>query len=393
LKLFKAFSFFIFLVLLFQLSAIKAYPGWFKHYGGSSSDKGYSIQQTSDGGYVVAGGTISFSYGNKDIAIYRLNSTGNKVWFKHYGGTDEDFAHSIQQTSDGGYIVVGYTASFAHGAVDFAIYKLDSSGNKTWFKHYGGTQPDYGYSIHQTSDGGYIVAGYTDTYSYGGSDFAIYRLNSSGNKVWFKHYGGTQSDYGLSIQQTSDGGYIVAGSTFSYIYGSSGNADFAIYKLDSSGNKVWFKHYGGTDDEYGYSIQQTPDGGYIVTGETGSYSHGGNDIAIYRLNSSGNKVWFKHYGGTSDDYGRSVQQTSDGGYIVGGETWSYSHGNSDFAIYKLNSSGNKTWFKHYGGTNDDYAQSIQQTSDGGYITGGDTKSYTYGNEDFAIYKLDSNGDK
>jgi len=322
--------------------------------------------------------------------VFLVYPTVAQTWFKHYGGTNYDWARSIQQTADGGYVVTGYTNSFTHGGYDFAIYKLNSSGNKVWFKHYGGTSSEEAYSSQQTSDGGYIVAGETYSYTHGGSDFAIYKLNSSGNKVWFKHYGGTSGDHGYSIQQTSDGGYVVAGNTDSYTYGSD---DVAIYRLDSSGNKVWFKHYGGVSDDYAYSIQQTSDGGYIVAGWTDSFTHGNADFAIYKLDSNGNKIWFKHYGGVYYDDAQSIQQTSDGGYIVAGYTWSYSHCNNDFGIYKLNSSGNKVWFKHCGGTEHDEAFSIQQTSDGGYIVAGQTNSFTHGFYDFAIYKLDSNGNK
>jgi len=383
---------FICIILLLRFSAVQVYPGWFKHYGGSSNDDAFSIEQTSEGGYIVAGKTNSYSYGAQDFGIYKLDSSGNKTWFKHYGGSDEDQAYSIQQTSDGGYIVAGYTDSFTYGNSDFAIYKLDSSGNKTWFKHYGGTSLEKARSIQQTSDGGYIIAGYSNSYTYGSFDFAIYKLDSSGNKTWFKHYGGSDSDEAFSIQQTSDGGYIVAGRTESYIYGSI-HADIAIYKLDSNGNKVWFKHYGGTDYDDSREIQETSDGGYVVAGYTFSYSHGQADFAIYKLDSSGNKVWFKHYGGTDYDYGKSIQQTSDGGYVVVGDTRSYTFGNEDFAIYKLNSSGNKVWFKHYGGSSNDSGYSNQQTTEGGYVVAGNSVSYSNGGSDFAIYKLDSNGNK
>jgi len=162
-----------------------------------------------------------------------LDSNGDNVWFKHYGGTQSDTGESIRETSDGGYIVAGLTKSYSYGNNDFAIYKLDSNGNKQWFKHYGGIDNDNSYSIQQISDGGYIVAGWSSTYSYGSNDFAVYKLNSSGNKVWFKHYGGTSSEYGKSIQQTTDGGYIFSGTTYSYTYGSG---DFGIYKLDSNGD-------------------------------------------------------------------------------------------------------------------------------------------------------------
>jgi len=379
-----------FLLFLGFFSADKVFPGWFKHYGGLSSDYGESAIQTSDGGYIIAGTTHSYTHGGADFAIYKLDSLGNKVWFKHYGGTSYDSVKAIQQTSDGGYVIGGYTKSYTYGGDDFSIYKLNSSGNKVWFKHYGGTSDDRAFSIQQTSDGGYIVAGYTKSYTYGNEDLAIYKMDSNGNKIWFKHYGGSNEDWGYSIQQTSDGGYVIAGHTTSYTHGSY---DIAIYKLDSSGNKIWFKHYGGTGSDYSESIQQTSDGGYVVAGYTISYSHGNTDFAIYKLNSSGSKVWFKHYGGANYDDAFSIQQTSEGGYVVAGATDSYTHGNTDFAIYKLNSSGNKIWFKHYGGANTDWGYSIQQTSDGGYIFAGYTNSYTYGNSDFALYKLDSDGNK
>jgi len=385
----KVFFVLLFILFLLQFSAFNLYP-WFKHYGGSSYDGARSIQQTSDGGFIMTGGTDSYTNGGYDFSIYKLDSSGNQVWFKNYGGTGTDFGQSIQQTSDGGYIVGGQTNSFTYGSDDMAIYRLDSSGSKVWFKHYGGTQPDYGRSIQQTSDGGYIVAGFTRSYTHGDYDFAIYKLDSGGNKTWFKHYGGSSEDRGHSIRQTSDGGYIVAGYTHSYSHGSS---DFAIYKLDSNGNKVWFKHYGGTNGETGESIWQTSDGGYIVTGQTDSFSYGQGDFGIYKLDSSGSKAWFKHYGGTQTDRPYSIQQISDGGYIVAGNTMSYTHGNQDYCLYKLTSSGNKVWFKHYGGTNTDTGESIQQTSDGGYIVAGQTESFTYGNYDFGIYKLDSDGNK
>jgi len=388
----KIFSVFIAIFVSLQFSAVSIYPGWFKHYGGTSIDVGQSIQQNSDGTYILAGYTSSFSFGGYDFAIYKLNSSGNKVWFKHYGGAMDERAYSIQRTSDGGYIVAGNTGSFTYGGADIAVYKLNSLGNKVWFKHYGGTSGDAAYSVQQTSDGGYILCGYTLSYSHGLEDFAIYKLDSSGTKVWFKHYGGSNHDIGESIQQTSDGGYIVAGHTYSYSYGLY---DFAVYKLDSNGDKQWFKHYGGTSHDEAYSIQQTSEGGYIVAGHTESFTYGQEDFAIYKLNSSGSKVWFKHYGGTGEDKANSIQQTSDGGYIVAGSTTSYSFGGgcSDFAIYKLNSSGNKVWFKHYGGTSGESGYSIQQTSEGGYIVAGTTNSYTYGSNDVAVYKLDSNGNK
>ncbi|ACK42564.1 lipoprotein [Dictyoglomus turgidum] len=359
---------------------------WQKTYGGSSSDYAYSIQQTSDGGYIVAGYTWSFGAGNRDFYIIKLDSNGNKVWEKTYGGSNDDWARSIQQTSDGGYIVVGGTYSFGAGYADFYIIKLDSNGDKVWEKTYGGSENDVARSIQQTSDGGYIVAGGTSSFGAGG-DFYIIKLDSNGNKVWEKTYGGSDDDWASSIQQTSDGGYIVAGGTYSF---GAGSADFYIIKLDSNGDKVWEKTYGGSSWDRASSIQQTTDGGYIVAGYTNSFGAGNGDFYIIKLDSNGDKVWEKTYGGSSYDEAYSIQQTSDGGYIVAGYTESFGAGYSDFYIIKLDSNGDKVWEKTYGGSNDDEASSIQQTTDGGYIVAGGTYSFGAGG-DFYIIKTDSEG--
>ncbi len=371
-----------------RLTPISRGGTWLKTYGGTNEDFAYSISQTSDGGYIVAGYTNSYGSFYYDFLILKLDSSGNVVWSKTYGGTNYDGAYSISQTSDGGYIVAGYTLSYGSGNSDFLILKLDSSGNRQWSKTYGRSNIDFAQSISQTSDGGYIVAGNTWSYGSGSSDFLILKLDSSGNRQWSRTYGGSNYDFAYSISQTSDGGYIVAGYTRSY---GSGYYDFLILKLDSSGNRQWSRTYGGSNHDIAQSISQTSDGGYIVAGYTQSYGSGGSDFLILKLDSSGNVVWSKTYGGSNDDVPYSISQTSDGGYIVAGSTWSYGSGNNDFLILKLDSSGNVVWSKTYGGSNDDVPYSISQTSDGGYIVTGYTDSYGSVYSDFLILKLDSSG--
>ena len=249
-------------------------------------------------------------------------------WSRIYGGSNADFAYSIQQTSDGGYIVAGTTNSFGAGDNDFWILKLDSSGNVTWQKTYSGAYDDYAYSIQQTGDGGYIVAG--DTYSFGAGDPDIWivKLDSSGTITWQKTYGGTSWDEAHSVQQTADGGYIVAGSY---------SGDMWILKLDSSGTITWQKTYGGTNWDEAHSVQQTNDGGFIVAGEGNALNNVSvNDYWIIKLTSSGTITWQKTYGGSDNDYSYSIQQTSDGGYVVAGYTWSFGAGDADFWVLKLN---------------------------------------------------------
>jgi uncharacterized delta-60 repeat protein len=355
--------------------------------GGTNYDDAYSIQQTSDGGYIVAGWTTSFGAGNIDFLIIKLDSSGNIQWSRAIGGTGNDYVYSIQQTSDGGYIVAGYTYSFGTGG-DVLIIKLNSSGTIQWSRAIGGTNEDAAYSIQQTSDGGYIVAGYTKSFGAGNDDVLIIKLNSSGNIQWSRAIGGTNEDAAYSIQQTSDGGYIVAGYTRSFGAGSYYHT--LIIKLNSSGTIQWSRAIVRTSYDQAHSIQQTSDGGYIVAGWTRSFGGGNDDVLIIKLDSSGNIQWSRAIGGTNVDYANSIQQTSDGGYIVAGYTGSFGAGGSDALIIKLNSSGNIQWSRAIGGTNFDAAFSIQQTSDGGYIVAGVTHSFGTGG-DALIIKLDSSG--
>jgi len=258
---------------------------WQKTFGGSYNDEAYSIQQTTDGGYIVAGSTISFGEGGSDVYVIKLDKNGDKVWEKTFGGIADDEAKSIQQTTDGGYIVAGYTFSFGEGGSDVYVIKLDENGNESWEKTFGGNGWDEASFIQQTNDEGYIVAGYTFSFGEGWDDVYVIKLDKNGNKVWDKTYGGGNGDRANSIQQTKDGGYIVAGMTSSL---GAGNYDFYIIKLDANGNKLWEKTFGGRNYDPAWSIQQTNDGGYIVAGSTISFGAGGSDIYVIKLDENGN---------------------------------------------------------------------------------------------------------
>jgi hypothetical protein len=358
-----------------------------KTYGGTYSEYAYSVQQTSDGGYIVAGLTDSFGAGYDDIFLIKTDASGNIQWAKTYGGTDNNRAYSVQQTSDGGYIVAGTTRSFGAGWRDIFLIKTDANGNVQWAKTYGGTYEDEASSVQQTSDVGYIVAGITWSFGAGYYDIFLIKTDENGNVQWAKTYGGTYQDYAYSVQQTSDGGYIVAGYTGSF--GAGG--DIFLIKTDANGNVQWAKTYGGTSYEEAYSVQQTSDGGYIVAGWTWSFGVDSGDIFLIKTDASGNVQWAKTYGGTSYDWAFSVQQTSDGGYIVAGWTRSFGVGYYDIFLIKTDANGNLQWAKTYGGTDEDYAYSVQKTSDGGYIVAGFTESFGAGYSDVFLIKTDANG--
>jgi len=269
------------------------------------------------------------------VALFTEYAFAQVRFAKTYGGTNSNYAFSLQQTSDGGYIVAGWKFSVGAGS-DFFLIKTDANGDIQWAKTYGGTNDDYLYSVQQTSDGGYIVAGRTGSFGAAFGDVFLVKTDADGNLQWAKTYGGTYWDDASSVQQTSDGGYIVAGGTGSF---GAGRNDIFLIKTDANGNIIWAKTYGGTDYDYASSVQQTSDGGYIVAGETYSFGAGRNDIFLIKTDANGNIIWAKTYGGTDYDYASSVQQTSDGGYIVAGGTGSFGAGDFNAFLVKTDANG------------------------------------------------------
>ncbi|OGW53609.1 MAG: hypothetical protein A2Y81_06685, partial [Nitrospirae bacterium RBG_13_43_8] len=380
------------IVLTFVLYSISIASAsqWVKTYGGAVREYAHSIQQTLDGGYIVAGSTDSFGAGSSDAWVLKLDDNGNVQWQKTYGGPGYDYVNSIEQTLDGGYIVTVFTDSFGAGSSDAWVLKLDDNGNVQWQKTYGGAGYDYANSIQQTLDGGYIVAGSSKSFEnaciWEFRDLWILKLDGNGNVQWQKSYGFTcGKNDAYSVQQTSDGGFIVAGETY------YSDTNVLVLKLDGNGNVQWQKSYGSTSHEHAYSIQQTLDGGYIVVGSTNSFGAAGSDAWVLKLDGSGNVQWQKTYGGPLDEYANSIQQTLDGGYIMTGNTNSFGAGNSDTWVLKLDGSGNMQWQKTYGGSNLDSAYSIQQTLDGGFIVAGGTGAGAFGDngdENVWVLKLD-----
>jgi arginine repressor len=319
--------------------------------------------------------------------VVKLDSSGNVVWTKTIGGSSNDFAYSIIQSSDGGYVVAGSTGSFGAGSYDIYVVKLNSYGSAQWTKTIGGSLSDEARSIIQSSDGGFVVAGNTRSFGAGVSDIYVVKLDNGGNVLWTKTIGGSSNDGARSIIQSSDGGFVVAGWTNSF---GAGGYDMYIVKIDGSGNVAWTKTIGGSGNDYAYSIIQDLDGNYVVVGWGNSFGAGNNDIYVVKLDSSGNVVWTKTIGGSGDDGANSIIQSSDGAYVIAGHTNSFSS-SYDFYVVKIDSSGNVLWTKTIGGNLYDQAHSIIQSSDGGYIVVGITQSFGAGGYDVYVAKIDSSG--
>jgi len=363
---------------------------WAKSYGERGGQCAWSIQLTSDGGYAVAGWTRASGAGEADFWVLKLTADGTIEWEKIYGGIADDLADLIFQTSDGGYVVTGTTQSFGAGAEDVWVLRLTADGTVLWAKTYGGTGEDEAVSIQQTTDGGYVVAGETESFGAGDWDLWILKLDAQGAIQWEKTYGG--SDWETSsadpIQQTSDGGYVVCGLTASF---GAGGSDVWVLKLDAQGAIQWQKTYGTYNWEMSHAIRQTLDGGYAVAGYTWS-STGDADVWILKLAANGTVQWQKTWGGREEDRAWSIWETSDGGCVATGNTMSFGGGANDAWVLKLGADGAVQWQKTYGGHAYDVGESVRQTSDGGYVVAGCTESVVAGDREMWLLRLDGDGD-
>lgn len=304
-----------------------------KTYGGVLGiDDAYGVIETSDGGYAITGFTNSSGAGNYDGWLVKLDSAANVEWNKTYGGATADDLYTVLQTGDGGYALAGYTTSFGAGAADSRLIKVDSSGNVMWNYTYGGTGVDDTLSMTKTSDGGYALAGFTRSYGAGGTDFWLVKVDADGTCQWNKTYGGTGDDSAHSIVQTSDGGYALAGFTSSF---GAGSNDVWLVKVDSAGNMQWNKTFGGAGTDDAVSLIKTSDGGYALAGSTTSFGAGNSDVWVVKTDAYGNLLWSQTFGGSGADYGYSIIQTSDGGYAVAGNTASFGASGTDCYFIKL----------------------------------------------------------
>lgn len=380
----------IILLLVGHLLADGSGSFWTRTYGGTGSDEGNSIEQTSDGGYIITGTTASFGGGLGDVYLIRTDAGGNTLWTRTYGGGSWDTGWSVKQTSDGGYVVAGRTYSFGMGSSDVYLIRTDASGDTVWTRAYGGTDDDWGFSVQQTSDGGYIVVG--TTYSFGASPYSdvyLIKTDPNGDTLWTRNYGGTDLDYGHSVEETSDGGYIVAGSWHSF---GVNNYDIYLIKTDSNGDVVWTRKYGGASWDGASSVRQIPGGGYVVAGETASFGSAGFDFYLMKTDENGDTLWTRTYGGKADDISTSADCTSDGGYVIAGYTgafFAYSGATNDVFVVKTDGDGNLVWSRTYGGADDDWACSVRETADGGYVFAGTTGSFGAGSDDFYLIKVSS----
>jgi len=369
----------VFVFVLFITIASGVQYNWNRTFGGLYGDGAWSLQETNDGGYIVAG--YNCSLGERgDLWLLKTDSDGKEQWDRVFGGSDEDVGYSVRQTRDGGYIVTGTTRSYGIGEERLWLLKTDSKGRKEWDRTFGGfvsSSGDGGWSVDETNDG-YIVTGYTRSYGAGGKDLWLIKTDTLGVEQWQKTFGGSKDDVGMSVARAQDGGYIVAGRTASF---GLGDDDIWLLKVDSNGKEQWNRTYGEQKDDVCFQVVCLEDG-YALTGRTELAD--GKRAFLMKTDLLGGKKWEKTYG--KDSSGLSLQQTDDGGFIIVGSTDTPDNG-KDALLIKTDSTGKEQWMTPLGGLKDDIGTAIVESRDGGYVLAGITSSFGAGAEDVWLVKL------
>jgi hypothetical protein len=362
---------------LLRYLGLQQLQAWNKTYGGSEWDDARSIVSTTDGGYAIVGDTHSFGAGNGDFWLVKIDSFGNVQWNMTYGGAGYDEAFCVVQTTDGGYALAGDSDSFGDGDQDFWLVKTDSSGNQMWNKTYGKEYGDFATSIVQTTDGGYALAGYSQSLTRS-SDFWLVKTDAEGNCVWNKTYGGAGIDYAYALLQTAEGGYALAGE----IGVGSGYSNVWLVKTDPDGNQIWNRTYGGGG--HAHALIRTSDGGYAIAGSDGN-------MYLVKTDSNGNLVWNKTYE-AHVSAAFALIQAADGGYALAGHIMPSGYVLTDFWLVKTDADGNCMWNKTYAREYGDEAHAMVQINDGGYVLAGTTgTSLVGGYTDFWVVKTNPDG--
>jgi hypothetical protein len=360
-----------------------------KTVGGSRRDRGINLLQTQDGGYAIVGYTSSMDAEQEDVYLVRTDPLGDVIWSMIYGGEGKDNGWDVLELEDGGFLIVGFTDSFGAGEMDIYLIRTDDLGNLLWERTFGGPRSEYGWAMAPTSDGGFVLAGQSTSYGDGAEDGYLVKVNAQGEEIWSQTFGGPFEDRLFSVDQSADSGFVLTGTTTSF---GSGNRDAYLVKASETGDLVWTQVFGEEQDDVGHSVRQTSDRGFIVTGYTKSFDANNYDTWLIKTDEAGELQWQKFYGESGDDRTIYGEQTDDGGYIMTGYTTGYDSVGWDVFLVRADSSGAVIWLRTFGGKADDTGYTVRQTSDGGFILTGETYSSGKGGGDMYVIKVNQDGD-
>lgn len=372
----------------FYSSPSSADPGdtlWTRAYGGALNDLAMFICKAGidADGFVVVGGTASFGNGDSDGWLLRIGSNGDTLWTRTYGGTGAEILVCVQPTSDGGFVLAGQTYSFS-GNRDFYIIKTDEYGDTLWTRTWGGNGRDAFRDVKQTADNGYIAVG-PSSGTFGDKDYFLARFDENGDTLWTKVYGGSGSDWPFGVELTEDDGFMVAGLTGSF---GAGNYDVWLMKTDSFGDTLWTRTFGGSADDGGRWIEKGHNGGYIIAGYTKSFGAGAHDVYVIKVDEQGNLEWQRTYGGSLSDISEHICKTSDGNYAIAAYSKTISGDFYDFYYLRIDPLGDTIISRIYGGDSTDEARCLVEANNKDIIMVGRTYSYGAGEGDVYLIRVE-----
>ncbi len=363
---------------------------WAKTYGGPQAEGCRGICPCPDGGFIMAGYTFSHGAGDSDVLVVKTDNQGNLDWSRTFGGVGAEYGNGCLSLSDG-YLVIGYTTSFGSGSKDVYLIKLDKTGKEIWSKTYGGPSWDEGIGIRETGDGHYVVCGYTHSFGKGEEDVYLIKTDSYGNLVWSRTYGGERLDIGNSICVTGDGGFLLGATSGSF----SQNTDFLLIRTDRDGQEMWSRTYAakgprGHGFDWCNSISSNQEGGALLAGYADCRDV--MDMHVIKTDSEGTEVWSSTLGRKPFyDFGNAVYESSSGEVILLGTTKSIAADktiyNNDISLIRLDSEGNTIEEKIFGGPGSDWASAVAQTEDGDIIIAGHTDSSGSGFFDMLLMRI------
>jgi len=389
----KSLNLILFIVFLFPIILLAQVDTlWTKLYGDNEQQSGHSVQQTSDGGFFIVGSYRLVTEDTSFVYLMKTDSDGDTAWTNMFSCDSFMCGHFGEETSEGGYIAVGNAGSSQIGTSTDGIFliRTDENGDSLWTRNYLGNIYYSGNEVHQTTDGGYIIVGYTELIGYGEDDVLLIKTDSEGDTLWTRTYGTSNMDHGSSVKQTADGGYIISGES-NYQYGGF-MPNVYLVKTNSDGDTIWTKQFEYPSGAIGLCVCQTTDGGYIVTGHTYTFaSDRPPEILLIKTDANGDTLWTRLYGEEYDLIGYDVEETFDGGFIIGGDICPSWHNPMDIFILKVNSNGDSLWGKILGGDGGDWTRCIRQTQDGGFIISGATESFGPMNLNVWLIRLSAEG--
>ncbi|MFX0207338.1 MAG: hypothetical protein ACFFDT_15225, partial [Candidatus Hodarchaeota archaeon] len=347
-------------------------------------DYSYSVISSSDGGYVLAGYSYSYGAGESDLWLVKTNAHGQEEWNQAFGGSGREFGSSVIETSLTGYIVLGGTESYGAGDYDLWLLKINTAGQVEWNRTIGGLGAEYAFSVIGSSDGGFVLAGRTESYGAGGTDMWLVKTDTFGRVEWNRTFGGLTDDDASYVLATTDGGYVLVGGTDSY---GAGDMDVWLVRTNTNGDIEWNQTIGGLREDRANAIISTFDGGFVLAGLTQSYGVGGRDVWLIKTNGTGYPEWNQTFGGNGHDTADSILRTPEGGYLLVGRTESFGAGKTDMWLIETTPTGQLERNQTFGGAEEEAAYSIIATVDGGYVVVGRTASYSVGLSDTWLIKI------